>query len=361
MRGLNGQRWSRAAAMLAMAGLLMTIPLAGCGKAEPPAGTATGRTATMSDARNTPVVQVAREIIPTVVSITNKARVRDFFNREAVVEQGSGSGVIVDSKGYIVTNNHVVDGASELVVVLSDGRTFTGTLVGADPPTDLAVVKIDADNLPVAPLGDSDDIMTGEPAIAVGNPLGVEFKGSVTVGVISAVDRVVDVGDRQFHLIQTDAAINPGNSGGALCNADGKVIGINSIKIAAGGVEGMGFAIPINTVKPIMQALIENGKISRSYLGVSIIDRRVAQQMGWDWGDTDGVLVLRVQRDSPAYKAGMHKGDIIVKVGDKDVRTVSEVRTAVSAAPVGSTVPVVVDREGMKITLNVTMEEMPAQ
>ena len=203
-----------------------------------------------SDARNTPVVQAAKKVGPAIVGITNKAVARDWFNRQVEVDNGTGSGVIFRSDGYI----------------LSDGRTLKASLVGADPYTDLAVIKVDAENLPTAEFGDSDDIMVGEPAIAIGNPMGLEFQGSVTAGVISALNRTLNIGDNRVKLLQTDAAINPGNSGGALVNADGKVIGINSAKLAATGaatgVEGMGFAIPINTVKPIIEELINNGHVS---------------------------------------------------------------------------------------------------
>ena len=177
----------------------------------------------VSDARNTPVVRAAKAVGPAVVGITNKAVARDWFNNPVQVE-GAGSGVIFRKDGYIVTNNHVVSGAKEIIVSLADGRSLSGRLIGADELTDLAVVKVDADDLPAAEFGDSDDIMVGEPAIAIGNPMGLEFQGSVTSGVISALNRSLELDDRVIKVIQTDAAINPGNSGGALVNADGKVI-----------------------------------------------------------------------------------------------------------------------------------------
>lgn len=167
--------------------------------------------AKLSSARNTPIVQAAKKVGPAVVGITNKALVRDYFNRTQLVEQGSGSGVIYSKDGLIATNNHVVAGAQEIVVSLSDGKTYNGKVLGTDPTTDLAVVKIEAnEDLPVAEFGDSDSLMVGEPAIAIGNPLGMEFRGSVTAGVISALNRSLDMGERRFKLIQTDAAINPG-------------------------------------------------------------------------------------------------------------------------------------------------------
>ena len=186
----------------------------------------------VSDARNTPIVRAAQAVAPAVVGITNKAYARDYFNRKVLVEQGEGSGVIIDANGYIATNNHVVNGAQEIVVSLPDGRSFPGKVLGADPATDLAVVKIEATDLPVATLGDSDNLLVGEPVIAIGNPLGLEFQGSVTVGVISALNRSIDIGERKFKLIQTDAAINPGNSGGPLVDSRGRVVGINTAIIA---------------------------------------------------------------------------------------------------------------------------------
>ena len=232
----------------------------------------------MSGARNTPIVQAAKKVGPTVVGITNKAYVRDFFNRVQLAERGYGSGVIYDKSGLIVTNNHVVDGASEIIVSLADGRSAQGKVLGTDAATDLAVVKIDLDNLPVAEFGDSSTVQVGEPAIAIGNPLGMEFRGSVTVGIISALNRSVEIGEKKFTLFQTDAAINPGNSGGALVNADGEIIGINSAKIGVSNVEGMGFAIPINNVKPIIKELSAKGRVAHPYVGASLIDKDIAKR-----------------------------------------------------------------------------------
>lgn len=228
---------------------------------------------------------------------------RDFFNRTQLMERGTGSGVIYDKAGYIATNNHVVEGASEIIVSLPDGRTVKGKVLGADAVTDLAVVKIDADNLTVATFGDSDTLQVGEPAIAIGNPLGLEFRGSVTAGVISALNRSIEVGERKFNLIQTDAAINPGNSGGALVNADGEVVGINSAKVAVSGVEGIGFAIPINTAKPILQELAERGRIARPYLGASLMDQEIADRYGFEINLHGGIFLVKVVPGSPGSKS----------------------------------------------------------
>ena len=315
----------------------------------------------LSDARNTPIVRAAQSVGPAVVGITNKAVARDWFNRKVIVDQGTGSGVIFDANGYIVTNNHVVENAQEIVVSLSDGRTINGKVVGTDPATDLAVVKVDETGLPTATFGDSDGIMVGEPTIAIGNPLGLEFQGSVTAGVISALNRSIDIGERRFKLIQTDAAINPGNSGGALVNADGQVIGINSAKISVAGVEGIGLAIPINTARPIIQAIIDNGRVVRPYLGVGAFDKATAAQNGYQLNIDAGVYVMTVALGSPADKLGIKKGDIILTVNGKETNSVVDLRTAIAECAVGDTVEVVYERKGSKITESVKLAEMPAE
>ena len=312
----------------------------------------------ISDARNTPAVRVARTVGPAVVGITNKAVARDIFNRTFETE-GVGSGVIFRNDGYIITNNHVIAGAKEIIVSLSDGNTVTGTLVGTDEMTDIAVVKVDMKDLPTAELGNSDEVVVGEPAIAIGNPMGLEFQGSVTVGVISALNRTLELNDRRVKLFQTDAAISPGNSGGALVNADGEVIGINSAKLATNGVEGMAFAIPINTVKTIVNELMDKGYVARPYLGVTIFDKPTAARYGYQLSIEKGVYVFQVALDSPAGRAGFQRGDIILSIDDKEVNSVADVRNAVAAHKVGDKVKVLLDRDGKQETLNVTLEEMP--
>lgn len=318
--------------------------------------------ANMSAARNTPIVQAAKKVGPAVVGITNKALVRDYFNRTQLVEQGSGSGVIYSKDGLIATNNHVVAGAQEIVVSLPDGKTYNGKVLGTDPNTDLAVVKIDADEeLPVAEFGDSDSLMVGEPAIAIGNPLGMEFRGSVTAGVISALNRSLDMGERRFRLIQTDAAINPGNSGGALVNADGQVIGINSAKIAASGVEGIGFAISINEAKPILKELAEKGRVVRPYLGVSLLDQTLAKRLGIDLDLRGGLFVVKMFQDGPAYRGGIRPNDIIVKYNGTKVASVADLRDALGKCQVGQQVPVTILRGDEEVNKTVTLTEMPQQ
>ena len=312
----------------------------------------------LSAARDTPVVRVARTVGPAVVGITNKAVARDIFNRR-VESTGVGSGVIFKADGYIVTNNHVIEGAKELIVSLADGRTVNGELVGADEMTDIAVVKVDAKDLPTATFGDSDEVVVGEPAIAIGNPMGLEFQGSVTVGVISALNRTLELSDRRVKLFQTDAAISPGNSGGALVNADGEIIAINSAKLAADGVEGMGFAIPINTVQTIINELLEKGYVARPYLGVTIFDKPTAARYGYQLTIDRGVYVYQVRLDSPAGRAGLSRGDVILSIDGKDVNSVGDVRNEVAAHKVGDKVKLKYERDGSEHEVELTLEEMP--
>ena len=318
----------------------------------------TGSDIQLSDARNTPVVRAAKAVGPAVVGITNKAVARDWFNNP-VETQGVGSGVIFREDGYIVTNNHVVSGAKELIVSMPDGRSLKGKLIGADALTDLAVVKVEAKDLPTAKFGDSDKIVVGEPAIAIGNPMGLEFQGSVTSGVISALNRTLDISDKLVKLIQTDAAINPGNSGGALVNADGEVIGINSAKVAANGVEGMGFAIPINTVQNIINEIMDKGYVARPYLGVSVFDPQTAGRYGYQLNIDKGVYIFQLTLNGPCGKAGLQRGDIILKVNDEEVNSVADLRAKVASYKVGDTVKVTYDRNGTSRNADVVLEEMP--
>ena len=313
----------------------------------------------MSGWRNTPIVQAAKKVGPTVVGITNKAYVRDFFNRVQLAERGYGSGVIYDKSGLIVTNNHVVDGASEIIVSLADGRSAQGKVLGADAATDLAVVKIDLDNLPVAEFGDSSTVQVGEPAIAIGNPLGMEFRGSVTVGIISALNRSVEIGEKKFTLFQTDAAINPGNSGGALVNADGEIIGINSAKIGVSNVEGMGFAIPINNVKPIIKELAAKGRIAHPYVGASLIDKDIAKHYGFDMDLHDGLFIMKLSKGGPLARAGARTGDIITEFNGVKVKTVAALREEIAKHKVGDQVNITILRNENQMTLAVTLQEYP--
>ena len=316
----------------------------------------------ISVGRNTAIVQAAKKVGPAVVGITNKAFVRDIFNGVQLAERGSGSGVIYSKEGLIATNYHVVEGAQEIVVSMPDGKTYSGRVLGADAATDLAVVKIDAtEPLTVAEFGDSDDILVGEPAIAIGNPLGLEFRGTVTAGVISALNRSIDLGERKFKLIQTDAAINPGNSGGALVNADGQVIGINSAKVAVSGVEGIGFAIPINEAKPVLAELEKAGHIARPFIGASLIDKDIASKYGIKVDLHGGLYVMKLYRGGPAWNAGIRINDIIIKYNDKAVDTLADLRDMINTSGIGGVVTVTVLRGEEEMDVSVTLTEMPGQ
>ncbi len=311
----------------------------------------------ISDSRNTPAVRAAKSVGPAVVGITNRVVARDFFNRQ-VEATGWGSGVIFRSDGYIVTNNHVVSDSKELIVSLSDGRTFNGELVGADELTDIAVVKINAKDLPTAKFGNSDDIMVGEPAIAIGNPMGLEYSGSVTVGVISALNRTIS-NNESVSFLQTDAAINQGNSGGALVNADGELIGIPSVKIVRSGFEGMAFAIPINTVKTVVDDLVEKGYVARPYLGITPFDKPTAARYGYTLSIDKGVYVFQVALGSPADRAGLQRDDIILSIDGKEVNSVSEIRAEITSHKVGDKIKVTFTRGGTSHTVDVVLVEMP--
>jgi serine protease Do len=297
----------------------------------------------------------AEKVGPAVVGIVNKAVAYDMFLRP-YTQQKSGSGVIFHQEGYIVTNNHVVEGARELLVTLSDGRVLTGQVVGTDPFTDLAVIQVKASGLPVAEFGDSNALRVGELAVAIGNPVSTEFARTVTAGVISGLNRRVQQGERFFVLIQTDAAINPGNSGGPLVNGGGQVIGINTIKFAAEEIEGMGFAIPVNDVRPIVNELLLHGRIVRPWLGVSIANKEDAARYGVEI--ERGVLVVEIVRGGPAADAGLRAGDTIISVDGHGISSAAELMAVVQAHKVGDRVAVVVVRRGTQLSYAVVLGEM---
>ncbi|AEH44896.1 protease Do [Thermodesulfatator indicus DSM 15286] len=289
----------------------------------------------------------------------------DFFERffrerfpHKYKQMAAGSGFIISKDGYIITNNHVVANADKVTVKLADGREFKAKIVGTDPASDVAVLKIKADNLPVLPLGDSDKIQVGEWVIAIGNPFGLTQ--TVTVGVISAKGRsgmgITDYED----FIQTDAAINPGNSGGPLVNLRGEAIGMNTaIFTRSGGYMGIGFAIPINMVKVIAKQLIEKGKVVRGWLGVVIQDLNEDLAKSFGLEKPEGALVTDVAPNSPADKAGLKPGDIIVEYNGKPVKNVAELRTLVALTSPGTKVKMVVFRKGHKKELEVVIGSQP--
>jgi S1-C subfamily serine protease len=282
--------------------------------------------------------------------------------------RGTGSGFIINSSGQIVTNAHVVDGADTVSVTLKDGRTFKGEVLGEDPVTDVAVIKIEANKLLPVALGNSDGLQPGESVIAIGNPLGLD--NTVTAGIISATDRSssdVGVPDKRVGFIQTDAAINPGNSGGPLLNARGEVIGMNTAIIS--GAQGLGFAIPINTVQGIAQQLIAKGKVEHSYLGVQMVTLtpEIKQQLNIESDGRikvaadRGVLIIRVVPGSPAAEAGLRQGDVVQAINNQPVTTTNEVQQLVERTTVGSQLKMTVQRDERARQVAVKLEALPVQ
>ena len=281
-------------------------------------------------------------------------------------QQGQGSGFITRSDGLIFTNEHVVEGADQVSVTLPDGRSFRGKVLGGDPLTDVAVVKVVADKLPVAPLGNSNDLKPGEWAIAIGNPLGLN--NTVTAGIISAVDRTDALGSgRRVPYIQTDAAVNPGNSGGPLINSSGQVIGINTAIRKAPGA-GLSFAIPINLAKRIAQQIISTGQASHPYIGVRLqtLTPQLAKEINATSQacrvpETNGVLVIEVVENSPASRAGIKACDLIKSVNGTKVKDASEVQLEVSRGTVGEPMPLILERDATPVEVSVRPAELPKQ
>ncbi|MCI8336256.1 MAG: PDZ domain-containing protein [Peptococcaceae bacterium] len=314
-------------------------------------GTLTGNSAVYQE--------IYKEVGPAVVGVTNYDYYQDFFQGEQQRENGTGSGVIFDAAGYIVTNYHVIEGARKVVVTLSDGSQEEATLIGGDKRSDLAVIKIERENLPTAKLGTSETLQEGETVVAIGNPGGSDFARSITHGIISGLDRLVTTSEGLFfRLIQTDAAINPGNSGGALINMKGEVIGINNIKIAKNGYEGMGFAIPVDTVKEVVAELMDHGEVIRPALGVQMVGEVNEAVATYNNLSIDyGVLVVP-QGAGPAAQAGMERYDIITALGDVKVTSAYELQNELFKHKPGDTIKVTVYRNGETLTLDVTLGKL---
>jgi serine protease Do len=275
-------------------------------------------------------------------------------------QEGLGSGVVITKDGYILTNNHVVDGAEEVKVALQDGREFTAKVIGRDPKSDVAVVKIDAKDLPTIPIADSDKVEVGDVVLAIGNPFGIGQ--TVTTGIVSATGRGGAVGLDYEDFIQTDAAINPGNSGGALIDSEGRLIGINTAILSrSGGNQGIGFAIPSNLARDVMQSLVRDGRVTRGYLGVIIQDVNPALAKEFKLKDNTGALVGDVTEKSPAEKAGLKEGDVILEFNGKKVTDSRHLKLEVARTQPGETVPLKVLRDGSTRDLQVTVKEMPGQ
>ncbi|MBI4011791.1 MAG: DegQ family serine endoprotease [Candidatus Rokubacteria bacterium] len=361
-------RWSAVAlAILVIAALVAFMPGFGLTKAGSAELWTEQPVVRAAAAPSSPWVQLAKALKPAVVNISarrvqpggpapfqGQGPLDDFFKqffrgmpRRSV--RSLGSGFIINPVGDIVTNNHVVDDATEIMVKLGDGRELPAKVVGRDPRTDLALLKVEATGLPVVPLGDSSTLEVGEPVMAIGNPFGLEQ--TVTTGIVSATGRVIGEGPYD-DFIQTDASINPGNSGGPLINAQGQAVGINTaIYSQSGGSVGIGFAIPINVAKPVVAQLASTGHVVRGWLGVTIQPLTAALAKGLSLPNTHGALVSAVQDGSPASRAGIKPGDVITEYNGRAVGRAEELPRAVAETPVGREVPVTVVRDGKTLTL----------
>lgn len=311
----------------------------------------------------TDIQAVAQHVRPAVVFVGIEANLRSFGQPVPV---GNGSGAIIDAQGHILTNNHVVEQAQALKVTLPDGRTFDARVVGRDPATDLAVIQIQGNNLPILPLGDSDKLQIGEWVVAIGNALGLEGGPTVTKGVVSALNRTIteENGASIPGLIQTDAAINPGNSGGPLVNLHGELVGINTaVPGPTGqGVQpyGIGFAISINEAKPIIQQLMTSGRVTRPYMGVAPVTITPAIRAQLGLSVDRGVILDTVTPNSPAARAGLRQGDVIVAADGKPVVDEAALRQAIASHRIGETMRLTVLRDARQMDIQVQLAQAPA-
>ena len=315
-------------------------------------------------------IDASRKVATNVPATFNDPFFRQFFGSQIPnipseqIQRGLGSGFVVSSDGLILTNAHVVDNSDDVEVTLKDGRTFPGKVMGTDSLTDLAVIKIEADNLPAVTFADSEQLQPGEWAIAIGNPLGLD--NTVTTGIVSATGRSsaqVGVADKRVSFIQTDAAINPGNSGGPLLNAKGEVIGINTAIIQ--NAQGLGFAVPINTARDIAEELIAKGKVDHPYLGIQMaqINPQLKEQLktakNLEVTAESGVMVVNVVPNSPADRAGLQSGDVIQKIAGTTITESDEVQQAVAKTEVGERLALGLQRNGKEINLDVEVGVLP--
>ena len=319
------------------------------------------QTATSPEDYNLPsITDVVDQVNPAVVSIVVGTVSYNWFMQPVPSEQ-AGSGVIIDTEGYIITNNHVVQDATSITVSLTDGRSFDATLVGTDPSTDLAVIKINGGDLPTASFGNSSALRVGEWVVAIGNALALEGGPTVTVGVISAMGRTIEVDSETtlYNLIQTDAAINPGNSGGPLINLQGEVIGINTAKISSVEVSGVGFAISANSALPVIDELITKGYVSRPYLGISLVTVTPAIVRSYDLNVDKGALIYYLNPGTPASNAGLRPGDVITVFDDIEIETADDVILAIRNHSIGDTVQIKYYRGSSLQIASVTLIEKP--
>ena len=311
---------------------------------------------TQTSVSGTPAATVAASVGNCVVEITTESVATGSMMRQFVTE-GAGSGVIISEDGYIITNNHVIDGANKTTVTLKDGTTYDAKLIATDSKTDIALLKVEASGLDAAVFGDSSKLEVGQTAIAIGNPLG-QLGGTVTSGIISALNRDITIEGETMNLLQTDAAINPGNSGGGLFNENGELIGLVVAKSTGEDVEGLGFAIPSELVKSVVSELSEYGYVrGRVELSMSLINVNTTQMAMMYRLPQTGVYVSKIESGSSAEKAGFQVGDCIISVNSTAVSTEEEVNTIVDKSKVGDTLSIVVLRNNQKMTLDLTLEE----
>ena len=305
-----------------------------------------------------PVPQAVKKVLPAVVQIITREVTYDIVSRP-VVSRALASGVIFDSRGHILTNSHVVGNAKEITIVLPDGRIFAGRVMGKDPITDLAVVMIAGKDLPQGVLGDSSSLQVGEPVIAVGNAFGLDGGPAVTLGVVSALNRSIeDPGQAALtNLIQTDAAINPGNSGGPLVNLRGEIVGINTAIIPS--AHGVGFAITIDSAKPIAETLLKEGKIARAWLGIHPITIQPVLAITYKLPVSEGLIVTRVDKGSPAEEAGIKPGDIIASMGGGTIKNVAALHAELARRKAGEQLSIEIYRNKKVVILGVTLGNTP--
>ena len=303
------------------------------------------------------LVNAVDKVSKSVVNIASVRMLHDQLFRVFPVE-GVGSGVIIDEKGYILTNNHVIDDAERLKVTLTDGRVLKGRVAGSDEVTDLAVLKVESDQpLPAAQLGNSDDLKAGQIVLAIGNPFGLTGGPAVTAGIVSSLNRSIQTRNGVLELIQTDAAINPGNSGGPLVNTKGEVIAINTANMPY--AQGIGFAVPANTAKSILRELIEKGRVTRPWIGIASM--KITPQLARYYGlpASEGALVAKVEPYSPADDAGLRKGDVIEQIDGSKVEDPTQIASRVRGKQVNDRLTLTVNRYGRQLQVPVQVDERP--
>ena len=308
-----------------------------------------------------PVVAIAEKVTPSVVGVKTFGTAYTYWGQRIPNQElGSGSGIIYSEDGYIITNYHVIENATSVMITLSDGTEYDARIIGSDASSDLAVLKVEAENLPEAELGDSSALQIGELVVAIGNPLG--YENTVTDGIVSGLNRQLTDYIDSATLIQTNATINSGNSGGALVNSKGKVVGINSAKLVASNAEGMGFALSINEVRPIVEEIISKGHVSRPYLGVSInsqyqVDAETAER----YEIPMGIQIAEVAVHGPAERAGLQAGDIIYKVDDTLIQSFDDLSDIIDESKAGDKLRILANRNGEKVVADVILGEANAE